>query len=239
MGKEKKRVVFGHTLDGDPDEASMEFRLTFEGRLRATNTGARANTPARKDYKHALRQMFHRQLKRLWSDTPFLASGGPTGPGALIWDGGPSVTGHSAAAVAAKNQHYNFGTGFVPLVTSELRLLCGLDILFLRRQPPGDLFGEAKRGDVDNRLKTLLDVLSVPDENQGYENRTASDDEKPFYCLLQNDRLITKVAIETDLLLDEVPWTVDAETDRENDARLVITVRLRPYELQLGNLQFG
>jgi hypothetical protein len=52
------------------------------------------------------------------------------------------------------------GYNFVPLVTERLLLLCRLDVLFLRPDPPGSLI---KSGDIDNRLKTLFDALRMPE----------------------------------------------------------------------------
>jgi hypothetical protein len=51
---------------------------------------------------------------------------------------------------------------------------------------------------------------------------------------LEDDKLITKVSVETDQLLEFSTTASDI-----NDARLVITIRLRPYEMHLGNMQFG
>jgi hypothetical protein len=122
-----------------------------------------------------------------------------------------------------------YGFNFVPLVTSELELACELDILFLRPDRPGRLWA----GDIDNRLKTLFDALAIPTEHEGYGLRSPGGDEKPFFCLLEDDKLITKIGVETDQLLD---WA----TGQANEtAHLVITVRLRPQEVTWGNIQFG
>jgi hypothetical protein len=132
--------------------------------------------------------------------------------------------------VAAKHQLYGFT--FLPLVTSELKLGCWLDVLYLRRQPPGNLW---HHGDIDNRLKTLFDCLQIPDANQGYELLKQEGDELPyFYCLLENDNLISKVTVETGLLLEDLGSPPD-----ENDVRLVITVRLQPHEVNLENIFFS
>jgi hypothetical protein len=47
-----------------------------------------------------------------------------------------------------------------------------------------------------------------------------SQDENPFYCLLEDDRLISKVSVDTDTLLQPIEKEPNA-----NDARLVITVK--------------
>ena len=51
------------------------------------------------------------------------------------------------------------GRIFQPLVRESFALKCGLDILFLRQESPGKVY---QGGDLDNRIKTLLDALSVP-----------------------------------------------------------------------------
>jgi hypothetical protein len=126
------------------------------------------------------------------------------------------------------------GFRFVPLVTQQLTLLCGIDILFLRPDSPGAVLNS---GDLDNRLKTLFDALRMPTSNEINGNLVPQPDEDPFYCLLEDDRLITKVTVETDLLLQ--PVVAKSNLYNPNDARLVITVRLRPAQLRYDNSVFG
>ncbi|MDB5472820.1 MAG: hypothetical protein JWP99_123 [Devosia sp.] len=92
-------------------------------------------------------------------------------------------------------------------------------------------------GDIDNRLKTLFDALRMPDSKEelgGYDK--PGEDEAPFYCLMTDDKLITKIAVETDRLLE--PTAADRENN-DNDSRLVITVRLKPYDMNWDNLNFS
>jgi hypothetical protein len=211
----------------------MESRLTWEGVLLATNNG-NLYRPARKEYKHKTRQAFRSQLKRLFEETPILHFGKPDGPVIESYFE-TEFPRYDKDAVANKFQMYGFT--FLPLVTSDLKLTCWLDILYLRRKKPGELL---EHGDIDNRLKTLIDALSIPDANQGYETRQQLDSEMPyFHCLLENDRLVSKITVETDYLLDDLPITEDHPQADENDVRLVITVRLRPYEMTLLNLLFS
>lgn len=52
-------------------------------------------------------------------------------------------------------------------------------------------------GDIDNRLKTLFDALRLPNQTNelvGYDN--PAPDENPFFCLLEDDSLITHVSVE-------------------------------------------
>jgi hypothetical protein len=50
--------------------------------------------------------------------------------------------------------------------------------------------------------------------------------------LLEDDKLITHVAVETDYLLQ--PIDPKREVPDENDARIVVTVRIKPYMQTLG-----
>jgi len=78
-------------------------------------------------------------------------------------------------------------------------LVCRLDILFLRRSPPGEIVKHG--GDLDNRLKTLFDALRVPDSIG--DNWQPEGSETPlFFCLLKDDALITEVNVSTDMLLE-------------------------------------
>jgi hypothetical protein len=208
----------------------MEFRLTYQGPLYATQRDAIGKQPSAKpDHKHAIRKAIHPQLRRLWEITPFLKTGQRSGPGAILMEQGEDAPIYDQQSLSVKHSLYGFN--FVPLVTRDLNLICALDILFLRADKPG---GAISAGDIDNRLKTLFDSLRIPVAGENYVQRTPGSDEKPFFCLLEDDALITKVVIETDQLLELVP-----PGNGIADVRLVITVRLRPYEMHLGNMQFG
>ncbi len=206
----------------------MQFRLTYDGELYSSqpdDTGYKGDRRA--NHKHEIRRKFHPQLKRLWEITPFLRNGAGSGPGILMDDSG-DMPDYSISALSHAHSHY--GWNFVPLVTRQLKLICGLDILFLRPDFPGEVVS----GDVDNRLKTLFDALQIPDAGQKYSDRSQNDDDKPFFCLLENDALITKISVETDQLLQ----AVDGKYKKEA-VRLIITVTIRPYEVHLGNLPFA
>ncbi|MBL4864196.1 MAG: hypothetical protein JKY63_04805 [Rhodobiaceae bacterium] len=129
------------------------------------------------------------------------------------------------------NENEKFGYRFVPLVTKDNALKCHLDILFLRPDEPGHVL---KSGDIDNRLKTLVDGLRLPQsETEMTGIPKPADNENPFYCLLEDDSLISGISVETDMLLDE-----DARDDA-NKVRLVIAVEIKPYHVTMNNLSFA
>jgi hypothetical protein len=55
--------------------------------------------------------------------------------------------------------------------------------------------------------------------------------EDPFFCLLESDSMITKASVETDILLE-----ASSNPPDPNDARLLITVRLKPGRVNTYNI---
>lgn len=113
---------------------------------------------------------------------------------------------------------------FVPLVTENQFLYAELDILFLRAEAPGRIFATNQGGDLDNRLKVLFDALRVPESSELPPAANPSADEEPFFCLLQNDYLITAARVESERLL------VDAAKPERDRVRLVVRVTVKAHE---------
>lgn len=65
------------------------------------------------------------------------------------------------------------------------------------------------------------------------ETFVPASDETPFFCLLEDDRLITKLSVETDWLLTPHAGSLDAHM-----VHLVMTVSLRPSVVTPINLNF-
>ena len=214
-----ERIVLLDDPDNDPKGNAMDFRLTYDGPLWA----ATSDNPRAK-HKHDIRRRFHPQLKRLWQINPNLQE----------WEEHDPVTDASVPASDALATRFSrIGYRFVPLVTEDHRLICSIDILFIRPEAPGSLI---RSGDLDNRLKVLFDSLRLPadlKELGGYH--TPGPDEDPFFCLLQDDKLITHLSISTDMLLE--PINGKSEID-PNDVRLVIAVNVRPTVASFTSLNF-
>jgi hypothetical protein len=91
---------------------------------------------------------------------------------------------------------------FAPLVSQAegWEAVVELEILFLRPSKPGELIRHG--GDLDNRIKVLFDGLRMPQNDceipSGDKPITG---EVPFYCLLQDDALITSFSVKTAQLL--------------------------------------
>jgi hypothetical protein len=227
-------------LKRDPDftegEYVVEFRLTYEGLL----LGSSRSSP-RVDHKHTIRRAFHPQLRRLWQINPHINA--ELRDARLLHnersrEAVEALTSASTDSVspdplslhdALANNYARCGYRFVPLITRMLGLTCAVRILFLRSDPPGQVL---KSGDIDNRLKTLFDALRIVNSaDELGRSKLPGSDEDPFYCLLEDDSLINHLSVETDTLLQPTGADYDA-----NDARLVITVQIKPIAQNLLNL---
>ncbi len=153
-------------------------------------------------YKQKIREHFHNQLKELWNQEP-LASLEP---------------------VLCSRREFNFA----PLVHSQMRLVAEIDIAMLLPGSPGQII--RRGGDIDNRLKTLLDSLTMPDHNQT-PDESPNQDQDPFFCLLEDDKLITGLGVKTDRLLK-----TGAESD---EVKLLISVKTRAIVGTIANLSLG
>jgi hypothetical protein len=186
----------------------MRFRLIYSGSL-PTNGG-----PVEKE---RVRSQLCPQLRALWNqpplsamatrlrDSPHLAEG-PAGEPSLRFPVG--------------------GCEYVALVSSRLNLVAEIDVLFLRPCAPGELVRHG--GDLDNRVKTLLDGLRLPSVEEARRVQQSQGTSTRF-VLLEDDALITRLNVEADRLLHP-PST--------KDVHLVITVNILKTETTWGNMSF-
>jgi hypothetical protein len=206
----------------------MQFRLYYDGPLYSSQRDPLGDQiDKRAGHKHDIRRTFHLQLKHLWATHPFLNSSRSgreiLGEISNVGDPCPYLWENIA------ERHQVSDRKFVPLVCQQFSLLCELDILMLRNDKPG---GVLKSRDLDNRLKVLFDALRMPQNANELTGADFLDHEHPMFVLLQDDSLITAVAVETDELLS--PSNAD-----DSEVRLTITVTLKPYNVNMFNLSFG
>lgn len=184
----------------------MEFTLHYRGDLKA-NRGAAD--------KHALRRHFHSQLAILWEQEPLKHMGDLLGQGKAVE--GSSII-----------RNIN-GFDFAPLVNEKLHLIAELSITMLRPEPPGSIITQA--GDIDNRLKTLFDALKMPKEPTALpRDAVPGEGETPFFCLLEDDNLITRVSVSTDRLLYRV---------RPSEVEMMVHVDTKAIVATWSNIGLG
>lgn len=222
----------------DPPEEEgerLEFRLTYQGSL-PPEKWSYSEPFARAKDKHKLRKYFHLQLRELWKQHPDLRRQAETR--FTVQEGGfakriapvvPGEPGKTWVEHIADNHVRCNGNRFVPLISEAGGFTCALNILFLRRDNPGSLLDNA--GDVDSRLKVLLDGLRMPTEVKELGGYVVEEDENPFYCLLEDDKLITSISITTDRLI-----TALQQDENINDVVLVVHVTMvNPSAIFSGN----
>ena len=210
-----RQVIVG---SGDPitEENQVEFHLLYSGELHVDGD--------RKE-KHGIRKAFHPQLRRLWlTDRLLRMKARNAGAGAYV-DSDEDVIPRGFAAMGS-NWNRN-GFNFVPLVTSGVVSRCSLDILFLRVEEKNYIL---QGGDIDGRIKTLFDGLRmIRDANELPRGTKPEEDEKPFFCLLEDDKLISEVRVNADQLL-QLPGTTVVN---KHDVYLQITVQLNYPQLEV------
>ncbi|MHB1382550.1 MAG: hypothetical protein ACYCXJ_10060 [Thermoleophilia bacterium] len=156
----------------------MNFTLYYRGPLKA-NGGP--------NEKHAIRKHFHPQLRQLWEQPPLSNF-------SSFCEFSSDRTDSSITYQVGKFR-------FTPLVCTGLHLVAHLDITLLRPEAPGSIITSG--GDIDNRLKTLLDSLKIPKESNALPKKSLPDpNEDPFFCLLEDDNLVTEIAVRTKQLLE-------------------------------------
>jgi hypothetical protein len=205
----------------------MKFALTFDGELPS-------NGKVRDKWR--IRKQFHPQLQELWSVHPAMQE---LMRHRHVPTVGTYVMGTRHHSVVPEkpfdypNNHCvdlceEVARGdrkFLPLVRDRIGLRCGLTIQFLRKEEPGRVY---QGGDMDNRLKTLFDALSVPNNEQIVSDPEIED---PIYCLLEDDALIAGVSIETHRLLSQ-------PNSSKHDVHLLIEVDVRVTHPRIYNEPF-
>jgi hypothetical protein len=181
-----RRWVFNPWPDVEGEDVNL--RLVISGPL----PRPRGNSEA----KHRIRQQLNRQLRDFFQSHPMLR-------GKLKPDS------NETRSVADQNAdgHRVGAFRFLPLVELESGVGCALDVLILRRDHPFELFTDT--GDIDNRVKTLLDGLKKPtsqdliwEVNSGQREEAKPEaNEDPFFVLLEDDKVVTDLNVTTDKLL--------------------------------------
>ena len=182
----------------------MQFRLVYEGQLLGQNGGAA--------HKWHIRKALHPQLAKLWQQEPLLSAG---------------VSLLASPPIPAKSSSIRQRgiVCFAPLVTFDLRLFAEVNVLLFR----GCQKGSTDRSDADNQLKTLLDALRMPSPAQKVEKSVGESLGNPFFCLLEDDCLVTKVSLETD------QWLSPRNSD---DTLAIIEVHIKKAMTTFENIVF-
>jgi hypothetical protein len=227
----------------------MKFTLHYDGPLPSSGN------KGKNDEKWDIRKKLHPQLLDLWASHPALRSvednrhfpktggatltqahhlhPGPVNPPIT----GPLPLGYQSRGTFEKPEPKEIldlcesvekhGAFFRPLVRNSYALHCGLKVRFLRKEPPGKVY---QGGDLDGRIKTLIDALTMPQHvEQVLERDTRAD--TPVYCLLEDDSLVSGLEIESERLLGD-------QTNSKDWVKLTIEVDVRVRQATIYNQSF-
>lgn len=216
----------------------MQFRLVYQGKLPSQQGNSKVKE------KHAIRKALHKQLREMWETNPFLKvrkvtlitnfippNSKPPITGCHLIDQRSNTPPKRPVLDWIADSHAAWGFRFVPLISNLDGVACALDILFLRRDARGSLIKSG--GDIDNRIKVLFDALRMPQASEELKGSKPDQDEDPFFCLLEDDKLITEVKVTTDKLLAPT-----GPSQHFNDVHLVMHVRTLVLEAREGNRAF-
>ena len=208
----------------------MKLTLRFRGELPSNG---------RPEEKHAIRLQLHSQLQAYWQKDSRLKEINENLKGLQVFElksGRFEVTRPIKGQQNFFRRHPLCGHNFVPLVTGVRESHCHLSLRFYRNtEDVGILF---HGGDIDNRLKTFFDALQVPQASEQIpaSSRNPQGDPKEWptiFCLVDNDRSITKLAIESFILLTGIPSDCKRP---ENYAEIDIDVEIVPVTPMHGSL---
>ncbi len=180
----------------------MEFYLRYDGILPPTG---------KPESKEAIREYLRPQMEALWQHKPL--------EGREAFLSYPPLE-HKVSVVKEFE-----GIRFAPLVSTNLDMVCELDILMLWKDEAGNI---VNRGDIDNRLKTLFDALTCPVNKNQICDRAVYEKHQPYHVLLEDDKLITMVRVETNRLLDP--------SKASDEVSLVIKVTTKVLTLRFDNI---
>ena len=179
--------------------------LTYDGPLHTRRGG-------KSQVKQSVREHFQPQLRELWTHKPL--------------DDHRRLLKEESESNVLSSLVARGGQVYAALICRALKVTAELDVLLLRKAPAGRvLVGE---GDIDNSLKVLFDALSVPTPQQVEPcvgARASSVD--PFFTLLEDDALVTRVNVDTARLLGD---------HERNEVKAVVRVQTRVSEQMYGNL---
>ena len=205
----------------------MQFYLVYSGPLSASGNSRKTNEIAK------IRSQFHPQLEILWQKSAALQRlmatsivpsnesghiGFTESPIGQDWRQQDSIP---LGWVSLIEPIRRGNSNFMPLIRKSLDLNCKLEILFLRQEDPGSLVLQG--GDLDNRIKTLCDALTIPNDDMA--ERFPSN-HALTHCLLESDALVSALDVDTDRLLRP-----QSESNKEVHLVIKVTVRV----LSVGN----
>jgi hypothetical protein len=181
----------------------MQFCLHYTGRLKSRDNASG---------KHAIRAYLHPQIAALFK-TPALSQF--VGRSRM-----PDELAEFSRVVGGKTFHFVVGQAF--------HVVASLNIIVLLPGASGHLLTNG--GDIDNRIKTLLDALRTPAASTELPRPDSFDySDGGMCCLLENDNLVDRLTIQVHRDLAPVD---------KHSVRCLVEVSTRVTQTVWKNLSF-
>lgn len=180
----------------------MRFTLVYEGDLPPNGKA---------EVKWYIRRKLEPQLRKLWNVPPF-----------------DSIAKYKDPNYQPDTCYVGIKAGefeYIPCISTKLHMRAELQIRLLSSTMPGGLL---RSGDIDNRLKTLLDALSIPGAQQVPKNADTETDHQVF-CLLENDCLVTRIDVTNDRLLTEL----------DGSKKVIVLIEVHPVAFTVTMANIG
>lgn len=155
----------------------MDICLIYRGNV------ASRNRAVAKD-KHAIRCQLHPQIKRFW-DLTIASQNENRTQHENYWTPFKLKKGDGDVSLLETRGNSTFATTVSD--AAGWCALCRLSFTFFEHDIRSGI------GDIDNKVKTLMDALSLPPKADAAELEITST---PFHCLLANDRLVTSYSVD-------------------------------------------
>ncbi|MDR1691560.1 MAG: hypothetical protein LBR35_01850 [Rickettsiales bacterium] len=178
----------------------MRFKLIYKGQVKI-------NPKKRTQHINKIRMVISEQLKNLYEIDPYsdlkkLMTKTPGKPSIIRTVG---------------------GVDFISLISPEMNFLAEINMQLLVPE-----LTTTPRADIDNRMKTLLDALRRPQDS--HEVAQGVDKTQPVYTLLDDDKYVSELTINTSHLLDQ--------SGDEDEVLVIISVGLRATKATQQNFNF-
>ena len=206
--------LYWDTRDPIKEEYLVEFRLLYEGELLSSG-----NRP-KPENKHEIRRKLHPQLRNLWRTKSNLVQYAEHLGASMPPHGGTKEERIDRGIASLGFNYEKAGYRFVPLVTERFALRCSVDMLILR--PDESQIIHSDSSDLDGKVKTIFDALQIPKDLINAGGTGPQPDETPFYCLLEDDKLISELHVTADQLL-ALPGQ---RSPKASDSFIVIHVKI-------------
>ena len=195
----------------------MRLFLKYDGELRG-NARSKAS-------QNKLRKHFHEQLKTFWTNTSVLRDWKTNGE-----HFGQEYPARISLAESCAKEFQRGEIAFVPLVSKDMQLKCSLDILMLVAHQHSGVFSG---GDIDNRTKSLIDGLRMPQQSNEIKDELQEfSPMNPLFTLLEDDNLIDELKIRYGTLND-LP-----EDHRRHHVFALIEASVTPSFVTINNTSF-